>query len=189
VNQLKCYARNALKNSFTIIYLGKRGKNQFKLTMNTKIGYVFNISFSLINFKINSRLAPSTDTPMLENIFIANHTSDKTMLQMTMAYPDESILLNNDPLVKQILASQQITLEQDHPPSTFTEDFLHIHCKALRVNGSNLLILPLPFRYLLGFLFDPDCNPYDYRNEIIRLVQEYVLKVFHTRPDLNYLPT
>lgn len=102
---------------------------------------------------------------------------------MTMAYPDENILLNNEPLVKQILASQQITLEQDYPPSTFTEDFLHIHCKALRVNGSNLLIFPLPFRYLLGFLFVPDCNPYDYRNEIIRLVQEYVLIIFHTHPD------
>ncbi|MHA1744953.1 MAG: ADP-ribosylation factor-like protein [Promethearchaeota archaeon] len=121
---------------------------------------------------------------MLENIFIANHTSDK-MLQMTLAYPDEHVMLNDDPLAKQILASQNNILEQNLPAMAFTEDFLHTNCKALRVNGNNLLILPLPFKYLLGFLFDPDCNPYDYRNEVIRLVQEYVLKVFHTIPDTH----
>ena len=100
-----------------------------------------------------------------------------------MAYPDESILLHNDAMVNQILASQHSIIDQNLPPITFTEDFLHTHCKALRVNGNNLLILPLPHQYLLGFLFDPDSNPYDYRNEVIRLVKEYILEVFQALPD------
>ena len=92
------------------------------------------------------------------------------------AYHDEkNVLFNSNEIVRQIIISQKSILEKNYSAEFFTEDFLYVNSKAIQVDGVNLLVIPLPYQYILGLVFDKDTNPYDYRNELIRLFQEYLM--------------
>jgi small GTP-binding protein len=95
-----------------------------------------------------------------------------------MAYPDESELLNSKEMVQKILQSQKLLLEKNILESSFTDDFLHSNMKAIRIDGVKILITPLPHKFILGLVFDIKTNPFDYQNELIRLLLEYFLPQF-----------
>ena len=120
---------------------------------------------------------------MLENIFLMNLITEENGNEINpnnfsdayLAYPDEDVLFDSNEIVKQIIISQKNILEKNFQAEHFTEDFLHANSKAIQVDGVNLLVFPLPFQRILGLVFDIDTNPYDYRNELIRLFQEYLM--------------
>ncbi|QEE15831.1 ADP-ribosylation factor-like protein [Promethearchaeum syntrophicum] len=120
---------------------------------------------------------------MLENIFLMNLIPENNSNEINsdnfnnayLAYPDEDILFDSNEIVRQIIISQKTILEKNYQPEHFTDDFLHANSKAIQVNGVNLLVIPLPYQYILGLVFKKDANPYDYRNELIRLFQEYLM--------------
>ncbi len=91
---------------------------------------------------------------------------------------DEDVLFDSSEIVQQIIISQRNILEKNYQAEHFTEDFLHANSKAIQVDGINLLVIPLPYQYILGLVFDLETNPYDYRNELIRLFQEYLMKSY-----------
>lgn len=134
---------------------------------------------------------------MLENIFLMKKNSNN-FSNAFLAYPDdEDVLFDSNEIVQQIIISQKNILEKNYQAKHFTEDFLHANSKAIQVDGVNLLVIPLPFQYILGLVFDKDTNPYDYRNELIRLFQEYLMESYLTtfdttdknRPKSNLLLT
>ncbi|UYP47823.1 hypothetical protein NEF87_004108 [Candidatus Lokiarchaeum ossiferum] len=134
---------------------------------------------------------------MLENIFLINceeanlqnlklnHSSTDlaslARIKTCLAYPNEEILFKDPDIIKQIVIGESATLERSINPSQMSEDFMYAHSKAIRVKNMNLLILSLPYRHILGLVFDLDSNPYDYRNELLGLIQEYVLPKFHEK--------
>ncbi|MHA1766448.1 MAG: ADP-ribosylation factor-like protein, partial [Promethearchaeota archaeon] len=123
---------------------------------------------------------------MLENIFLINlipknnnTTQNLDEISNTyLAYPDEDVLFNSSDIIKKIITSQKTVLEKDFSHDIFTEDFLYSNSKAIQVDGVNLLVIPLPYQYILGLVFDHETNPNDYRNELIRLFQEYLMESY-----------
>jgi len=120
---------------------------------------------------------------MLENIFLMEDNNgnemDSSNCNTYLAYPDENdTLFDSKEIVQQIIMSQKNVVEKNYPTEHFTEDFLHANSKAIQVDGVNLLIIPLPYQYILGLVFDLETNPYDYRNELIRLFQEYLMQSY-----------
>ena len=123
---------------------------------------------------------------MLENIFLMNLITEENSNEINsnnfsdayLAYPDEDVFFDSNEIVKQIIISQKNILEKNYQAQHFTEDFLYVNSKAIQVNGINLLIVPLPYQFILGLVFDKDTNPYDYRNELIRLFQEYLMQSY-----------
>ncbi len=131
---------------------------------------------------------------MLENIFliqiILDHNSSKIIelnskfqspfgLKSFLAYPDEDLFLNQSDLLERIISNQKAQLKKKIHPSLFSEEFLFENSKAIRIDEINLLLLLLPHNYILGLIFDFETNPYDFRNEVIKLMQEYFLKKFY----------
>ena len=115
---------------------------------------------------------------MLENIFLFEINSNN-FSNAFLAYPDdEDALFDSNEIVQQIIISQKNILEKNYQAEHFTEDFLHANSKAIQVDGVNLLVIPLPYQFILGLVFDRETNPYDYRNELIRLFQEYLMKSY-----------
>jgi len=115
---------------------------------------------------------------MLENIFLFEINSNN-FSNAFLAYPDdEDALFDSNEIVQQIIISQKNILEKNYQAEHFTEDFLHANSKAIQVDGVNLLVIPLPYQFILGLVFDLETNPYDYRNELIRLFQEYLMKSY-----------
>ncbi len=123
---------------------------------------------------------------MLENIFLmnlipknkSNEINSNNFNDAYLAYPDEDIFFDSNEIVKQIIISQKNILEKNYQAQHFTEDFLHSNSKAIQIDGINLLVIPLPYQYILGLVFDSETNPYDYRNEVIRLFQEYLMQSY-----------
>jgi len=123
---------------------------------------------------------------MLENIFLSkliteengNEINSNNLSDAYLAYPDEDVLFDSNEIVRQIIISQKNIIEKNYQAEHFTEDFLHANSKAIQVDGVNLLVIPLPYQYILGLVFDLETNPYDYRNELIRLFQEYLMKSY-----------
>ena len=123
---------------------------------------------------------------MLENIFLMNlipknennEINSSNFNDAYLAYPDEDVFFDSNEIVKQIIISQKNILEKNYQAQHFTEDFLHSNSKAIQIDGTNLLVIPLPYQYILGLVFDSETNPYDYRNEVIRLFQEYLMQFY-----------
>jgi len=134
---------------------------------------------------------------MLENIFLlkekGSEKNSNNFSDTYLAYPDEDVLFDSNEIVQQIIISQKNILEKNYQADHFTEDFLHANSKAIQVDGVNLLVIPLPYQYILGLVFDLETNPYDYRNELIRLFQEYLmqsyLETFENGNKTNFLLT
>ena len=126
---------------------------------------------------------------MLENTFLIawpkqnGHTliSPDLHLQTYLAYPDDNLFTQNPQMLHTILNHHHDIMENDPPMSTFTDDFLYLHSVAIRFDHLHLLILPLPHQHILGLVFDSATNPYDYRNEVIRLLTEYLLQKYLER--------
>jgi len=97
-----------------------------------------------------------------------------------LAYPDEEILESSPDLVESIIQSQASVILQSPVFEHFTEDFLYKHAKALDMHNRTLLVVPLPHNHILGLVFDRDkeTNPLDYRNELIRLLFDYILEKY-----------
>ena len=126
---------------------------------------------------------------MLENVFLIawpkqnGHTliSPNLQLQTYLAYPDDNLFTQNPQMLDSILNHHRDIMETDPPLSLFTDDFLYLHSVAIRFDRLHLLILPLPHQHILGLVFDSATNPYDYRNEVIRLLTEYILQKYLER--------
>ncbi len=133
---------------------------------------------------------------MLENIFLfefkfipkknSNEINSNNFSDVYLAYPDEDVLFDSIEIVRQIIISQKNILEKNYQAEHFTEDFLHVNSKAIQFDGVNLLVIPLPYQYILGLVFDRDTNPYDYRNELIRLFNEYLMESYLATFDKTY---
>lgn len=131
---------------------------------------------------------------MLENIFLIDceeselpsfkfsHSSTDfaslARIKTCLAYPNEEMIFQDPDILQQIIIGEASNIERSIDPSQMSEDFMYAHSKAIRIKNMNLLILSLPYRHILGLVFDLDSNPYDYRNELLRLIQEYVLPKF-----------
>ncbi|MHA1583610.1 MAG: ADP-ribosylation factor-like protein, partial [Promethearchaeota archaeon] len=129
---------------------------------------------------------------LLDNIFIISCTPDdlskidksngqklSILFKKTcLAYPDENILFSNPEIFRNIIKTQRYLLEREISIEEFNEEFFNSHIKALQMYSMNLLIVPLPHNHVLGLMFNQDANPYDYREEVIRLLQEYLLEKF-----------
>ncbi len=113
------------------------------------------------------------DTSKFSNI-PANLTS-LARIKTCLAYPNEEVLFHDPEILQQIITSESANLKSNIISSQMTEDFMYAHSKAIRVKDMNILLLSLPLKHILGIVFDLDTNPYDYRNELIRLLQEYVI--------------
>jgi ADP-ribosylation factor-like protein 3 len=137
---------------------------------------------------------------MLENIFLLSldgKTKNKTkatkdplpdstlltenpplLINTFLAYPNEQLLFQDSSIFDQILSSQNSILHHDINLSAFNEEFMYANSKAILIEGLNFLLLVLPHSHILGLVFDIDTNPYDYRNELIRLLQESIFQKF-----------
>ncbi len=129
---------------------------------------------------------------MLENIFLITRkseqettapqtleiSSDPNAFHTIMAYPDEFEDYRTPELIRIIHLNLSEFLEKPIPEEIVDDDFLYANSKAVIFQGRNLLLVPLPHNYILGFVFSLDDNPYDYRNEMIRLLHEYFLNRF-----------
>ena len=114
---------------------------------------------------------------MIENIFLMtwnpNSTETDQQIITDAAYPDEYDRFNEPEICEKILNVHKAVLEKEYNPEVFNEDFLLVNTRAIVVDGLNLLSVILPGNNLLGLVFSKSENPYDYRNELIQLLQEY----------------
>jgi GTPase SAR1 family protein len=94
------------------------------------------------------------------------------------AYPNEAELFDHPEILTKIVNLHIGALDKQIPADNFTDDILHANVKALRVDEINLLTIILPENHILGLVVDERTNPYDYRNELVRLLLEYFLKRF-----------
>jgi len=104
--------------------------------------------------------------------------SDPNLFQTIMAYPDESDNYNTPELIKTIHQNLHEFLKNPIPVENVDDDFLYANSKAVIFQGKNLLLVPLPHNYVLGLVFSLDDNPFDFRNEMIRLLNEYFVNRF-----------
>lgn len=136
---------------------------------------------------------------MLENIFLlefdpyqtgrkdlpANSSPLKWKQHLLYSYPDDNFLRNSPNLMERIISEHKDNLDKDLDRTHFTEDFLYANIKAIRAERANFLVVPLPYRQILGLVFDTETNPMDYKNELIRLILDYVLNNYLNRPNKN----
>lgn len=119
---------------------------------------------------------------MIENIFLMTWSneaaSDANKLTTQAAYPDENDQFNIPEIRNKIFLAHQNEVKKNHELKDFTEDFLRTNMIALTVDGQAILSVVLPFNNILGLVFPKTENPYDYRNELIRLFSEYFLIKF-----------
>jgi hypothetical protein len=120
---------------------------------------------------------------MIENIFLMkwnpNPNEQEDFLTTEAAYPDEHELFNQTEIREKIFQAHKTILEKNYEIEMFTEDFLLVNTKAIVVDHLKLLSLVLPENNILGLVFPKNENPYDYRNELIRLLREYFLSKFN----------
>ncbi|MCF2141755.1 MAG: 50S ribosome-binding GTPase [Candidatus Lokiarchaeota archaeon] len=140
---------------------------------------------------------------MLENIFLIsfelkdgnlhpNLSSTSASIQKKktyIAYPDDVILNSSHNFMQLIKLNQERVLLQHYEKKYFNDDFLYSNIKAINIQDLNILLVPLPYRHVLGIVFDKETNPYDYRNEIVRLLLDYALEKYFSKPNSNYKET
>jgi small GTP-binding protein len=134
---------------------------------------------------------------LIENIFLlgpngngwsAHNNEDQKplLLHVFVAYPDEAEIFNTPPLMEKIFFLYRSTLEKAVPIVNFTDDYLLENTKALAIESLHFLTTPLPDKFILGLVMDDKTNPYNYRNELVRLLLEYFLKYFvESKKDKN----
>ncbi len=135
---------------------------------------------------------------MLENIFLLAcevhngqvhapplHSRSIFKSKTYFAYPDEEIFDSSPDLVDSVIQSQASVIHQSPTFTQFTEDFLYQHTKALKIRDMTLLVVPLPNNHILGLIFDKDENPLDYRNELLRLLLDYILEKYFRKAKSN----
>ncbi|MHA1777876.1 MAG: hypothetical protein DRO88_08060 [Promethearchaeia archaeon] len=136
---------------------------------------------------------------MLENIFLIsfNHINKVQTDSLTLAsphlkshhsifaYPDDLFLKTSPNLIDQIISQQKHNLEVSLDRKSFTEDFLYSNIKAIKSEDKKFLVSPLPYRHVLGLVFDLETDPFDYRNELVKLFLDYVLEKYFNRPTKN----
>ena len=133
----------------------------------------------------------------IENIFILSPIENgngtglifRKGLKVYAAYPDEATVFQNPAIIEKITSLHTSLLEKSVSPDAFTDDFLQANTKALTIESLTILSILLPQKHILGLVIEKN-NPYDYRNELIRLLLEYFLKIFaenHKEKTLNTL--
>ena len=135
---------------------------------------------------------------MLENIFLlacevregqvqAPPLNSSTIFKSKayLAYPDEELFESSPDLVESVIQSQASIILQSLAFTQFTEDFLYQHTKALTLHNMSLLVVPLPQNHILGLVFDEEENPLDYRNELLRLLLDYILEKYFRKAKSN----
>lgn len=113
-----------------------------------------------------SLLNYSPDTPDYQKLITS---------QAYLAYPKDTI---SPRIITEMINIQKEIVNTNRLNVDFNDDFLYTHCKALQFENQNVLVVPLPHHQVLGLIFDLNSNPLDYRNELVRLLNEYLLKSF-----------
>ncbi len=144
-----------------------------------------------------SKKHPYRAINMLENIFLmvmntdllsktsGNHfnVEPNDKVQIEMAYPDEDEEYNSSYLCSKILNSLEGLIDKDIPLKKFNFDFFYDKIRAITLDGQNILITILPHHFILGLVFEKEDNPNLYKNELIKLINEYFLENFlHSNP-------
>ena len=128
----------------------------------------------------------SWDRELYDKTLTEDQIKDFIATQAYMAYPNEKAFLEKPEIITNIFSAHNEILSNNLPLERFTDDFIFNNCTAVRVNGYNLLSLPLPHQQVLGLIFDLESNPYDYRNELVKLFNEYVMEKFLSNRNNEY---
>lgn len=117
----------------------------------------------------------SWNQKFMQKSYIEMNAEEMLSSQAYMAYPNDDIPPR---IISEMVFLQQKVLKNPKSIEKFNDDFLYTNCKALQINDFNILVVPLPFQQVLGLIFSLESNPLDYRNELVRLLNDYLLDRF-----------
>lgn len=137
---------------------------------------------------LDNILLLSWDNNLLSTPPLESELQQLLTSQAYMAYPNEDISLR---VISEMYQLQKKILKNPISINKYNDDFLYSNSKAIKIESTNLLVVPLPHQQILGLIFDLQSNPLDYRNELIRLLNEYILAKFLQNspadPEQNHL--